>query len=209
MFWQNWQKNGCKQKKPNIKLRGGLAMVQKKRYGMVIDLAKCIGCHACSTACKAENQVEPGVFRTNISEEENGKFPHVDLNFKKQACMHCQNAPCVNVCPTGASKYSDLGLVELDSELCVGCGYCVEACPYVARMFEKKTGLPGKCSLCSHRLKEGNRPACETTCIGKAIVSGDLNDSSSEIVKVLARGGQAARPELGTKPNIFYIAKRR
>lgn len=184
-------------------------MSANKRYGMVVDLKKCVGCHACSAACKAENNVPANTFRTRVKETEQGEFPQVQIDFVKQACMHCQDAPCVRVCPSGASHYSELGTVEVTQDICVGCGYCVEACPYRARMFNHETGLPEKCSLCHHRLKEGQRPACETTCIGNAIVTGDLNDPNSEVSKAFAKGAQPLHEEYKTKPSIFYIPNRR
>lgn len=184
-------------------------MSTTKRFGMIIDLKKCTGCHACSAACKAENRVPPKTFRTRVKEVETGEFPNVGLDFVKSACMHCQDAPCVRVCPTGASHLGELGLIDVTEETCVGCGYCVEACPYRARMFNKETHLPEKCTMCVHRLKEGKKPACETTCIGNAIISGDLNDPLSEASKAYARGAVPLSPQFKTKPSIFYIPNRR
>lgn len=183
----------------------------KKRYGKIIDLNKCVGCHACSVSCLAENKVPDGVYRTRIIEHEEGLFPNVAHYTEKYSCNHCQDAPCVDACPTKASHYTEWGTVDVKPELCIGCGYCVLACPYRVRMINESRhgGLPEKCTLCTHRLQQGQKPACESSCIAGAIITGDLNDPNSEINKWLAKGAIARKAELGTKPNVFIIPFRR
>ncbi|MBO8126559.1 MAG: 4Fe-4S dicluster domain-containing protein [Firmicutes bacterium] len=180
-----------------------------KRYGMVIDLRKCAGCHACTVACKAENKVPDGIKRTKIIEEETGEFPNVAITFRKHQCMHCQDAPCVKVCPTKASYHTEFGTCEVDPKLCIGCKYCVHACPYRARTINPENGLPEKCTLCVDKLAKGELPACATTCIGNAITVGDLNDPNSEVSRAVAKGARPLNPEWNTKPSIFYIWNRR
>lgn len=181
----------------------------EKRYAMVVDLRKCAGCHACSVACKAENKVPDGIKRTTILTQENGEFPSVSIVFRKMQCMHCQDAPCVNICPTKASYYSEYGTVEVDAKLCIGCKYCLHGCPYRVRTINPENGLPEKCTLCVHRLAKGEKPACETTCLGNAIITGDLNDPNSEVAKAVAKGATPLHAEWGTKPSIFYIQNRK
>lgn len=184
---------------------------KQKRWGMVVDLNKCVGCHACSVACLAENKVADERFRTRIIEHESGVFPQVHRYTEKYACNHCQDAPCVNACPTQASYYTEWGTVDVKPELCIGCGYCVLACPYRVRMMNESRhgGLPEKCSLCTHRLEKGEKPACETTCIAGAIITGNLNDPNSEINHWISKGAVERSPELGTHPNVFIIPFRR
>lgn len=184
---------------------------KRKRWGMVVDLNKCVGCHACSVACLAENKVANGKFRTRIIEHENGVFPRVYHYTEKYACNHCQDAPCVKACPTKASHYTEWGTVDVKPELCIGCGYCVLACPYRVRMMNESSygGLPEKCTLCTHRLEKGEKPACETTCIVGAIITGDLNDPRSEINQWASKGAVERSPELATYTNVFIIPFRR
>ncbi|MEN6461907.1 MAG: 4Fe-4S dicluster domain-containing protein [Syntrophomonas sp.] len=183
----------------------------KKRWGMVIDLNKCVGCHACSVACLAENKVADGKYRTRIIENDEGVFPKLAHYTEKWACNHCQDAPCVKACPTKASHYTEWGTVDVDPDLCIGCGYCVLACPYRVRMMDESRygGLPVKCSLCTHRLEEGKKPACESTCIASAIITGDLNNANSEINKWIQKGAVVRHPEYNTKPNVYVIPFRR
>ncbi len=108
-----------------------------KHYGMVIDQKKCIGCHACSVACKSENRTPPGVSYNVVMEEEFGRFPYVRRTFLSRPCMQCDDPPCVEVCPVGATwKRPEDGIVVVDYEACIGCRYCMAACPYGARYFD-------------------------------------------------------------------------
>lgn len=188
-----------------------MAKVKPARWGKIVDLNKCVGCHACSVACVAENKVKDGMHRTRIVEHEDGQFPNVYHYTEKWSCNHCQNAPCVDACPTQASHYTEWGTVEVKPELCIGCGYCVLACPYRVRMMNQRHdgGLPEKCTLCVHRLEKGEKPACEMTCIAGAIITGNLDDPNSEINQWMAKGAVARRPELETHPNVFIIPFRR
>ncbi len=198
------------------------------RYGLVIDLNKCIGCMTCTLACKVENGTGPGIFWNIVKDQEFGEYPEVSRIFLPIQCAHCANPPCVAVCPTGASYRRDDGIVLVDYDRCVGCRYCIEACPYGARSFNtKETGYfgesltpyeravygnhrPGvteKCTFCVHRVDNGKLPACVEGCVGKARVFGDLDDPESEISRLIqSKGGRQLKKELGTDPSIFVIA---
>ncbi len=198
------------------------------RYGMVIDLKKCIGCHACSMACKVENFTGPGVFWSFVEDEEIGTYPSVSRRFIPRLCMHCKNPACVDVCPTGASYQREDGFVLVDHDKCVGCQSCVVACPYGARYFIKenqgyfKVGLtpyenvghtrhrPGvveKCTFCVDRLEEGRKPACVRACPVKARIFGDLNDPTSEVCELIrSRYTFQFHKDLGSDPSVYYIA---
>lgn len=176
------------------------------RLGMLIDLSACVGCAACAVACKMENQVPAGASRLWIREREVGTFPNITVEFRPEQCNHCENPPCVPVCPTGASYQTQDGLVQVDIAKCIACGACVAACPYEAR-FINKSGYADKCTFCSHRLVKGQQPACVETCPTYARVFGDLDDPSSEISKALKAAGRqdVLRPEMGTRPKVIYL----
>jgi tetrathionate reductase subunit B len=180
---------------------------RKPRYGMLIDLRRCIGCHACSVACKAEFDVPLGVYRSWVEYAEKGDFPNVRRSFLPRLCNHCEQPPCVGVCPTGATwKREEDGIVVTDSDICIGCKYCIQACPYDARFINPKTGAADKCDFCVHRVTQGLVPSCVNTCIGGARIFGDLNDPESEIARLIATSPVTVlRPEQGTEPNVFYI----
>ena len=177
------------------------------RWAMVIDLRRCTGCRACTVACKAENNVPEGVFRTWVRYEEVGTYPATRPRYLPLFCNHCDNPPCVPVCPVLATYKRDDGLVLIDRDVCIGCGYCIEACPYGARHLNPVQKTADKCTLCAHRLEAGQGPACVATCIGGALTVGDLNDPESDVSQLLAQYPVATlKPEQGTDPMFFYIA---
>lgn len=180
----------------------------KPHYGMLIDLRRCIGCHACSVACKAEFDVPLGKTRSWVEYIEKGRYPNVSRSFLPRLCNHCSEPACVPVCPTGATwKREEDGIVVVDPDLCIGCKYCIQACPYDARFLNPVTGVADKCDFCLHRVSQGLAPACVETCIGRARIFGDLNDPDSEIVRMIATNPVSVlRPEKGTEPNVYYIA---
>ena len=172
----------------------------------VIDNGRCIGCHACSTACKSENQVPVGVHRTWVKYTEVGQFPDVRRHFQVTRCNHCENPPCVRICPTAAMFQRDDGIVDFDSDACIGCKGCMQACPYDAIHIDPETHTAAKCHMCSHRLDVGLEPACVVVCPEHAILVGDLDDPGSEVSQALARSNAVVRkPEQGTSPKVFYI----
>ncbi len=180
----------------------------KPQYGMLVDLRKCTGCHACSVSCKAEFDVPLGVTRSWVEYVEKGDYPNVRRSFLPRLCNHCSKPQCVDVCPTGATwKRAEDGIVVVDADICIGCKYCIQACPYDARFLNPVTGSADKCDFCLHRVSQGLEPSCVNTCIGKARIFGDLNDPESEVSKAIATNPVTVlRPEMGTEPNVFYIA---
>ncbi len=177
------------------------------QYGMLIDLRRCIGCHACSVACKAEFDVPMGVARSWVEYTEKGEYPNVGRSFLPRMCNHCSDPDCVRVCPTGATyKRPQDGIVVIDQGVCIGCLYCAQACPYGARFLNPVTRTADKCDLCIHRVSKGLLPACVNTCQGRARVFGDINDVNSEIHQLIAKHPVSVlREHIGTSPNVFYI----
>lgn len=197
------------------------------KYGMVIDLKKCVGCMACTIACKTTNHTRPGIFWNVVKDLEVGKYPSVRRVFLPTLCMHCEKAPCVEVCPTGASHRREDGIVLIDYEKCVGCKACIENCPYGARYFngdpegyfgdqltaneeigyeQHKVGVVEKCNFCIDRLEQGKEPACVQTCIGRARCFGNLDDSDSEVSKrIKSKHGFQLQKECGTNPSVYYL----
>ena len=175
-------------------------------YGFVIDNRSCIGCHACSTACKSENEVPLGVYRTWVKSVETGSHPDTRRSFQVTRCNHCANPPCVRICPTGAMYRRPDGIVEFDGDSCIGCKACLQACPYDAIYIDPETLTAAKCHYCSHRVEVGLEPACVVVCPTHAILAGDMDDPRSEISRVLAKEKVLVRkPEQGTSPKLFYI----
>ena len=198
------------------------------RYGMVIDLLRCVGCNSCTFACKSEHGTPAGIHYNRVEKYEVGKYPTARMKFLPMLCMHCQEPPCLKVCPTGATYQREDGLVLIDDKKCMGCKYCVLACPYENRQFLRavenyygsksptpyemlkqkdfEKGTVVKCDLCVDRLEQGRLPACVETCPAQARYFGDLDDPESEVSGLIAdHGGTSLRGELGTKPSVYYI----
>jgi Fe-S-cluster-containing dehydrogenase component/formate-dependent nitrite reductase membrane component NrfD len=176
------------------------------RYGFVIDQRKCIGCHACTVACKEENRVPLGAFRTWVKYIERGAFPQTRRYFSVLRCNHCDAAPCVTICPTVALYRRPDGIVDFDGARCIGCKSCMQACPYDALYIDPTTHTAAKCNYCAHRVEVGLEPACVIVCPEQAIVAGDLDDPSAPIARLVATEQvQVRKPEQGTRPKLFYL----
>ncbi len=175
-------------------------------FGFVIDNRKCIGCHACTVACKAEHEVPIGVNRTWVKYIEKGDFPDTRRLFSVMRCNHCADAPCVEICPVTALYTRSDGIVDFDNRRCIGCKACTQACPYDAIYMEPDNHTAAKCNYCTHRVDIGLEPACVNVCPEHAIISGDMDNPNTEISQLLAREAVSVRkPEKGTDPKLFYI----
>jgi Fe-S-cluster-containing dehydrogenase component len=198
-------------------------------WAFIVDTTRCIGCGACVRACGIENKVPDGYFRTWIERYEIDKDEniHVDspeggkLSFKQnrvrdkqivksffvpKLCNHCRNSACTQVCPVGATYHSPDGVVLADRKHCMGCGYCVQACPYGCRYVDYEIGTVDKCSLCYHRIHRGLPTACVQACPRKARICGNLKEPDSPILAVLhARRYSILKPEMATNPKCYYI----
>ena len=203
------------------------------KYAMVIDLQRCVGCGACSIACRNENNVPEGIYWSSKITETSGTFPNVRYHYRPTLCNHCSNAPCVTGCPTKAMHKLDNGITMHDPGKCIGCRYCEAACPYWARRFnftdpkladepEKETellnpdmsylsnrprqkGVMEKCHFCLHRTREGKMPACLEVCPVGARKFGNLLDPESEVSLALKHKRVfVLKEEVGTLPRFFY-----
>ena len=181
-------------------------------YGMVFDQNKCVGCRDCRIACNETNKLPKGVTRLLLELQDDkieGKRGYAaDRRYVRVSCQQCSDAPCVTVCPTGAAhRDPKTGIVTMYADKCVGCKYCIVACPYNARFINEETKVADNCDFCLHtRLEKGQQPACVEACKCDALVFGDLNDPNSYINKLLAvKDSVRIRPELGTEPSLRYI----
>lgn len=178
----------------------------KKRYAIAIDSRKCINCKACVVACRAENNVPLGYSRPWLNEETRGTYPKLMAVSEPEQCHQCEHAACARVCPTGASYKRADGIVMVNPDECVGCRYCMIACPYDARFFREDKGVVEKCTFCVQRVDRGEQPACVETCPGKVRVFGDLNDPNSKISELLSRRQyRLKKDQAGTGPQLYYL----
>lgn len=177
-----------------------------RRWAMVVDVRKCVGCQACTVACIMENDVPENSFRTIVSTYEVTERGKAGSYMLPRLCNHCEDPPCIPVCPTGATYQRRDGIVVVDNSVCVGCAYCVQACPYDARFINHDSQTADKCTFCVHRVEAGLLPACVETCVGGARVFGDLNDPNSAVSKLAhSLEPKVLKPEQGTQPRVFYV----
>jgi Fe-S-cluster-containing dehydrogenase component len=207
----------------------GAAEPPHGRFGMGVQIDKCIGCGRCVEACKAENDVlrEPYYYRTWVEryvyrtdgtvtvDSPNGGIQGFEpLPEKEQItrsffvpklCNHCENPPCVQVCPVGATFTTRDGVVLVDEDYCIGCRYCIQACPYGARYLDPRTKTADKCTFCYHRITQGLLPACVEVCPTQARVFGDIGSSASPLTRMRRlQHQQILKPHLNTEPKVFY-----
>ena len=176
-------------------------------YGFAIDLRKCIGCHACTIACKAEHDIPVGVNRCWVKTVEQGTFPDTQRFFFPVLCNQCDEAPCAKICPTNALFKRRDGIVDLHGDSCIGCRACMVACPYDQLFIDPNTRTAEKCNFCANRVENDLLPACVSVCPTECRIFGDLDDPSSEVALIAAREMTKVRkPEKGTIPKVFYIA---
>jgi Fe-S-cluster-containing dehydrogenase component len=195
-------------------------------WAYAVDTTQCIGCGACMRACRDENNVPEGVFRTWVERYRVGVDGEVSVDvatdndhvfepvagevakafFVPKLCNHCEKSVCNQVCPVGAAYNTPDGVVLVDNSHCIGCGYCVQACPYGSRFINPDTHMADKCTFCYHRITRGLAPACVHTCPREARLFGDLNDPKSKLSVLLRqRRFRLLRPEMGTHPKCYYL----
>jgi len=196
-------------------------------YAYAVDTSRCIGCCACMRACRAENDVPASYFRTWIERfrvQANGKVDvdvagagdHVFREVEKahvakaffvpKLCNHCERSVCTQVCPVGATYDTPDGVVLVDHKRCIGCGYCVQACPYGTRFINPETHMADKCTLCYHRIKRGKKPACVLACPKQVRMFGDLNNPEDPLsIALKQRRFRLLKPEMGTHSKCYYL----
>ncbi len=175
------------------------------KWAKVIDQTRCIGCHACTTACKSENLVPLSVTRTYVKHVDVGVFPQARRAHQVTRCNQCAHAPCVAACPTTAMFKRADGIVDFDKSICIGCKACMAACPYDAIFINPEDHSAEKCNFCAHRIDVGLEPACVVVCPTQAILIGDMNDTESYVSQIINREVVAVRrPEKETLPKLFY-----
>jgi Fe-S-cluster-containing dehydrogenase component/formate-dependent nitrite reductase membrane component NrfD len=175
-------------------------------YGFAIDLRKCIGCHACTIACKAEHQIPVGTHRCWVKTVEKGTFPDTRRFFFPVLCNQCDDAPCARICPTNALFKRRDGIVDLHGDSCIGCRACMEACPYDQLFIDPNTHTAEKCNFCANRVENKLLPSCVSVCPTECRIFGDLDDPASEVAKIVQREAFMVRkPEKGTGPKVFYL----
>ncbi len=175
------------------------------RLGFLLDSDSCIGCHACTVACKSEHDVPLGVNRTWVKYIETGTFPNASRHFSVMRCNHCDDAPCKTICPTSALFRADNGVVDFQDDRCIGCKACMNACPYDALYINPATRTANKCNFCNHRIEVGLQPSCVVVCPTGAIAVADLDDPDDPVNRIIGREDVAVRaPEQGTHPKVYY-----
>ena len=183
-----------------------------KRYGLVIDLERCIGCHTCTIACKMEHGIEEGSWMEVRTvggagmDTAGGEFPNLTMYYEPKPCMHCDEPPCIDACPPGALYKRDDGIVLVDADKCDGCQLCLSVCPYEVLHFDVARNVVGKCTLCAGRIDQGLDPFCVICCQAEAMYFGDLADPDSGVSKLVAsRNAYVLLPDAETGPAVHYL----
>ena len=182
----------------------------KKRFGLVIDQERCIGCEACSVACMQENNTGVPLIRVkteNVDQQDTpeGRFPDLKMSFLPLLCNHCSHPPCVDICPLRALAKRGDGPVVLDEEVCDGCQVCIEACPFDAIIYNPEKEKVEKCNLCVHRIDQGLEPFCVICCEGQAMHFGDLGDPDSQVSQIVnKKEAVILRGAEEVEPSVYY-----
>lgn len=218
-----------------IGMRGETGHFTNRKFAFIVDITRCIGCGSCCVADRREYNVPDGHYRTWVeryiidTEDEvyvdspDGGIhgyteprkdipnPTRDTFFVPKLCNMCEEPSCVQVCPVGATFQTKDGFVLIDHKRCVGCGYCIQACPYSVRFLHPVTKTADKCTWCYHRVRKGLLPACVEVCPVQARKFGDLNDPESEVYKILHQHHviSVLKPDMGNKPALHYLGLRR
>jgi len=176
------------------------------RYGLFIDLTRCIGCYSCVVACKNYHGIPAGEDgRIKILDRMTGEYPDVERWTFPLMCMQCEYPPCVSVCRYNASYKTDNGIVTVDHKKCVGCGLCTLACPYGVRVMRREENVADSCDLCLERVIAGEEPYCVQACPTGAMVFGDLDDPESEVSRSIRRENACPiKEKYRTKPKVLY-----
>ena len=185
-------------------------MPSMTRNCLVVDLDKCIGCYSCEANCKMENDIPLGEkWNKVVIVGPYGTFPDIHQYWLPTHCQQCANAPCVEVCPTGASyRDEDTNIVLVDKSKCIGCKYCMMACPYGVRSWNSSERVVEKCTLCGHLTVNGELPMCVQKCCGECRYYGDLDDPDSDVSKAIAEAGEENvhhLTDVGNNPVACYI----
>ncbi len=177
-------------------------------YAIVVDLDLCTGCMSCEVACKQENDVALGQYWNKVLRIAQGEFPDTKQYWVPTMCQQCAEAPCVHVCPTGASYRNEDNIVLIDKEKCIGCQYCMMACPYGVRSWNQELRSVEKCTMCNQLTSVGELPACVKNCASKCRFYGDLDDPESDASQAIAKADPASvhtMREVGNSPMTHYI----
>ena len=198
----------------------------KYKWGYAVDTTRCIGCGSCMRACRAENDVPKAFYRTWVERYRFNLEGKIDVDvatndfhafgpakgevarafFVPKLCNHCEKSVCTQVCPVGAAYHTKDGVVLVDQKYCIGCGYCVQACPYGCRYIHPVLHVADKCTLCYHRITRGLKPACVQACPVEARLFGNLNDPKDRLTTILKQHRHGVlRPEMGTHPRCIYL----
>ena len=183
------------------------------KLGIAINLERCVGCNTCANACKMQNNIPMNMLYIRVETDgvdtadgAQGTYPDLSRTYIPVACQHCDNPECVSVCPTGASYRREDGVVLVDHSKCIGCQYCVMACPYGVRAYDegKDKGVIEKCTMCAHLIDKGEKPACVKHCPGQARLFGDADDPESDVSKMIARKSTHKLKDVGNHPGVTY-----
>ena len=183
------------------------------KLGIAINLERCVGCNTCANACKMENNIPMNMLYIRVETDgvdtadgAQGTYPDLSRTYIPVACQHCDEPQCVEVCPTGASYKREDGVVLVDHSKCIGCQYCVMACPYGVRTYDtsKDKGVIEKCTMCAHLIDKGEKPACVKHCPGQARKFGDLDDPQSDVSKLRAAKKTYKLKDVGNHPGVDY-----